>query len=79
VILLERKVKAMKLEELLEWDRKDNAVVFAGTRVPIKYLFEFLEDNQTLETFLDQFPAVSRTQAVALLNASRDLVLDAKK
>ena len=67
----------MKMEELIERDRaKINAApVFAGTRVPIKCLFEFLEDDQTMETFLDQFPTVSRTQALAVLSASRDLLL----
>jgi len=62
------------MEQLIERDR-EKIKVFAGTRVPIKSLFEFLEDNQTMETFLDQFPAVSRSQALAVLGASRDLLL----
>lgn len=49
--------------------------VFSGTRVPVDFLFQFLEDDQTLETFLDQFPAVSRAQARGVLDASRDLLL----
>ena len=67
----------MKMEELIERDRAKNnhTTVFAGTRVPIKYLFEFLEDDQTMQTFLAQFPTVSRTQALAVLSASRDLLL----
>ena len=67
----------MKNEELIERDghKMRGAAVFSGTGVPIKLLFEFLEDDQTMETFLDQFPAVSRDQACALLNASRDLLL----
>jgi len=67
----------MKIEELIEREGKkiSDAAVFLGTRVPIKFLFEFLEDDQTMETFLDQFPAVSRDQARALLGASRDLLL----
>ena len=67
----------MKIEELIERDREkmSGAAVFPGTGVPIKLLFEFLEDDQTMETFLDQFPAVSRDQARALLGASRDLLL----
>jgi hypothetical protein len=40
-------------------------------------LFEFLEDDQTIETFLDQFPMVSRDQARFVLGASRDMLLGA--
>jgi uncharacterized protein (DUF433 family) len=66
----------MNVEELLERDpEKMGIAVFAGTRVPIEFLFQFLEDDQTLDTFLDQFPAVSRAQAEAVLVASRDLLL----
>ena len=49
--------------------------MFTGTRIPVAFLFEFLNDNQTLETFLDQFPTVSRDQARGVLGASRDLLL----
>lgn len=66
----------MNVEELLERDpEKMGIAVFAGTRVPIEILFQFLEDDQTLDTFLDQFPAVTRAQAEAVLSASRDLLL----
>jgi uncharacterized protein (DUF433 family) len=41
--------------------------VFKGTRVPIKSLFEYLEDNYTLDEFLECFPSVTRNMAIALL------------
>lgn len=41
--------------------------VFAGTRVPIKALFDHLEAGDSLEVFLDDFPTVSREHAVAVL------------
>ncbi len=41
--------------------------VFAGTRVPIQTLFDYLEAGQGLDEFLDDFPTVSRRQAMALL------------
>ena len=41
--------------------------VFRGTRVPVKALFDYLEGGETLDRFLDQFPSVSRTQALATL------------
>ncbi|MGI8668486.1 MAG: DUF433 domain-containing protein [Aridibacter sp.] len=41
--------------------------VFAGTRVPIKNLFDYLEGGESLEDFLEGFPPVTRKQAVAVL------------
>lgn len=40
---------------------------FAGTRVPARTLFDYLECGDTLEDFLEDFPTVSRRQAIALL------------
>jgi len=67
----------MELDELIERnpDKMGGVAVFTGTRVPVEFLFQFLEDDQTLETFLDQFPTVSRAQARGVLGASRDLLL----
>ena len=67
----------MKAEELIERhpEKMGGVAVFTGTRVPVEFLFQFLEDDQTLETFLDQFPTVSRAQARAVLGASRDLLI----
>lgn len=47
------------------------APVFAGTRVPIKALFDHLEAGDPLEVFLDDFPSVSRELAVAVLERAR--------
>lgn len=41
--------------------------VFYGTRVPIRILFEHLEAGDDLEVFLQDFPSVSREQAMELL------------
>jgi uncharacterized protein (DUF433 family) len=43
------------------------ALVFAGTRVPVKNLVDYLKGGHTLEDFLDGFPGVSREQAVGYL------------
>ena len=68
----------MKLADAIERSRKmSSGAVFSGTSVPIELLFEFLEDDQTMDTFLDQFPTVSRDQAMAVLGASRDMLLGA--
>jgi uncharacterized protein (DUF433 family) len=41
--------------------------VFYGTRVPIQNLFDCLESGESLDAFLDQFPTVTREQALAVL------------
>ena len=41
--------------------------VFAGTRVPVRILMEHLEAGDRLDEFLEDYPTVSRDQAVALL------------
>ena len=54
------------------------ALCFAGTRVPVKNLFDYIEGSSTLEEFLEDFPSVSRKRAVAVLEAARSgLELDA--
>lgn len=52
--------------------------VFSGTRVPVRTLFDYVEDNYTLDQFLESFPAVSREMAVAILDASENAVLARK-
>jgi uncharacterized protein (DUF433 family) len=47
------------------------APVFAGTRVPIQTLLDYLEAGDRLDDFLDDFPTVTREQAVQLLEAAR--------
>lgn len=48
-------------------DKASGSPVFAGTRVPVKNLFDYLEGGETLEDFLEGFPPVTREQAVAVL------------
>ena len=42
--------------------------VFRGTRVPVKSLFDHLQAGDSLETFLDDFPGVSREEALGVLD-----------
>ena len=46
--------------------------VFAGTRVPVKNLLDYLAAGDSLERFIDHFHSVSREQAVAALEISKD-------
>ena len=53
--------------------------VFAGTRVPAQNLIDYIEAGDTLDDFLDAFPAVSREQVMAALDIARGaLVPDAR-
>jgi len=51
--------------------------VFKGTRVPVKTLFEYLEDNYALEEFLECFPSVTREMACRILERSEQVLLSA--
>lgn len=41
--------------------------VFVGTRVPVQALLDFLEGGDTIDQFLDNYPGVTREQAIAFL------------
>jgi uncharacterized protein (DUF433 family) len=48
--------------------------VFVGTRVPVKILFDYLEAGDSLDVFLDEFPSVTRAQAIAALELAREVL-----
>lgn len=48
-------------------EKVSGAWVFLGTRLPVKALFENLEDGATIDQFLEWFPGVTRAQALAVL------------
>jgi len=55
------------------------APVFVGTRVPVRALIDYLGGGQPLSEFLEDFPTVTREQAVAALQqAAQSLVTDAR-
>ncbi|HSU55927.1 MAG TPA: DUF433 domain-containing protein [Candidatus Dormibacteraeota bacterium] len=49
--------------------------VFKGTRVPVKTLFDYLEDNYSLDEFLECFPSVSAELARMVLERSEAALL----
>ena len=49
--------------------------VFRGTRVPFQTLLDYLEAGDTLDEFLEQYPGVSREQAIAALEEAKALKL----
>ena len=48
--------------------------VFIGTRVPVQTLFDYVEGGNDLAEFLDDFPTVSREQAIQLLETAKKWV-----
>jgi uncharacterized protein (DUF433 family) len=50
--------------------------VFAGTRVPIRTVFDYLADGCSLDEFLENFPTVGRADAIALVEAGGDSLLE---
>lgn len=47
--------------------------VFAGTRVPIQTLIDYLEGGEPIDDFLTGFPSVTREQVIAFLEEAKDL------
>ncbi len=59
----------MEIKEIINIDKDilGGQPVFSGTRVPVESLFDHLEAGVTLDEFLEDFPTVSRQQAIAIL------------
>ncbi len=49
--------------------------VFAGTRVPVETLLDYLEGGQSIDDFLEGFPSVGREQVIAFLEETKARVL----
>ena len=60
-------------------DRLSGEPCFAGTRVPIKNLFDYLEGGDSLDDFLEGFPGVTRLQAIAVLELAGQRLLEQLK
>ncbi len=52
------------------------APVFAGTRVPVQTLLDYLEGGETVDDFLEGFPSVSRAQVVSFLEDATDRLVE---
>ena len=51
--------------------------MFAGTRVPVQTLIDYLEGGETIDDFLEGFPTVTREQVIAFLEEAKDRMLTA--
>ena len=56
-------------------ERLGGTAVFAGTRVPVQTLFDYLEGGDSLDDFLMDFPSVTREHAIAVLEAAKSALL----
>lgn len=67
----------MVLKEIVHSDPEilSGTPVFVGTRVPVRILLDYLEGGEPLEEFLDNYPSVSREQAVAFLEVASKTAL----
>ena len=52
--------------------------VFAGTRVPIKSLFDYIETGETLDEFLENFPTVQKESAIEVLKMAKQTLTTEK-
>ena len=66
----------MDLKDLIAIDPEilGGQPVFKGTRVPVETLFDHLEAGVSLEEFLEDFPTVSKKQAIATLEVANKLL-----
>jgi uncharacterized protein (DUF433 family) len=65
---------ASKLPATLSDEVLSGAVMFTGTRVLVQALLDYLEEGDTLDHFLEDFPTVSREHALAVLELAKQSV-----
>ncbi len=67
----------MKLNEIILVDPEimSGTPCFAGTRVPVQALLDYLEGGDSLDEFLEGFPTVKREQAVAFIQRGGELLM----
>lgn len=70
----------MKKEQIVTCDKEvaSGTPVFAGTRVPVAILIDYLKAGDSLERFLNGFPTVTRAQAIAFLDLALEAALTEK-
>ena len=68
----------MAQQNLIEINPKkmSGTPVFRGTRVPIQNLFDCIEEGETIDQFLEQFPTVTREQVNGVLELSKERLLE---
>ncbi|MGD0144411.1 MAG: DUF433 domain-containing protein [Rhizomicrobium sp.] len=57
-------------------DVMGGAAVFRGTRVPVQTLLDYLEAGESLDDFIEGFPAVTKELAIEFLEQAKDRLVD---
>jgi uncharacterized protein (DUF433 family) len=57
-------------------DILEGTLVFTGTRVPVRTVFDYLADGCSLDEFWENFPTIIRADAIAVLEAGGDSLLE---
>ena len=72
-----KKRKTIAMDNVITCDDEilSGTPVFKSTRVPIKNLIDYLEAGDSLDEFLDDFPSVSRDQAIQALELAKEMLL----
>ncbi len=73
VVMIKSRIMSNTIE--INPEKLSGTPVFAGTRVPIQNLFDYIEGGDTIEDFLDGFPPVSREQAIDVLERAKRSLL----
>lgn len=70
----------MRIQDIVNIDKEilSGQPVFMGTRVPVDSLFDHLEAGISLDEFLDDFPSVTKEQAIGLLEIASKLLTSQK-
>ena len=68
---------SLSIKQLVECSPRkvSGTPVFRGTRVPVQTLIDHLEAGDSLDVFLEDFPSVTREQAIQFLEMAKDAVL----
>lgn len=74
---LKKALTSLKFKEMLygqisiDPEIMSGTPVFAGTRVPIQTIFDYLEGGEDLELFLEDFPSVTKEAAIKVLEMAK--------
>ncbi len=70
-VFVSLQLRAMTSVVKIDPEIMSGAPCFAGTRVPIQNLIDYLEGGDSIEDFLDGFPSVSREQVISFLEEAK--------
>lgn len=60
----------------VDLERMSGVPCFAGTRVPVQDLWDYLAGGESLDSFLDSFPTVSRQQAISAIRMAGEKLIE---